>query len=89
VLTITAQPRAAAASVQASAQPRSPSLPPWWDGRSTIHNDRKCVGSSRVAGLSGFIVGPKNTSRIQTNRISTVPLTGLRNSAPVTAPTAR
>src|SRR6266567_3219921 len=50
VLTITAQPRAAAARVQVSAQPRSPSRPPWWDGRSTIHNDRKWVGSNQRAG---------------------------------------
>lgn len=81
---------ASAPTVHTNAQPRSPSRPPCRDGRSTIHSVTKWVGSQRVAARSGDPrPGPKNTSMIQMNRISTVPLTGLRTSTPTTAPMAR
>jgi hypothetical protein len=86
----TAHATARAAAVQVSAMPRSPSRPPWRDGRSTIHSVTKWVGSPRVAIRSvPLMLGPKNTSMIHTNRIRTVPLTGLRTSAPTAAPMAR
>ena len=68
--TATTQATATAATVQASAQPRSPGRPPCPEGRSTIHRVTKWVGSTRVATWSAApMAGPKNTSRIQTNSI--------------------
>ena len=78
-----------AATVQATAQPRSAARSLCPDGRSTIHRVTKWVGSPRVASRSTApIAGPKNTSKIHTNSTMTVPLTGLPTKAPTMAPIA-
>jgi hypothetical protein len=55
-----------------------------------IHMVRKWVGNTRPAGRADEPkTGPNMTSTSQAKRISTVPLTGLATSAPITAPMAR
>src|SRR6266700_8420254 len=77
----------AAPSVQASAQPRSPTRPAWLEGRSVIHMVRKWVGNTRPAGRVGEPkTGPNMTSVIHTKKISTVPFTGLATRVPISAP---
>lgn len=75
------------ATTQVTLIPSSPSQPACPDGVSASHKDTKCVGNTRVTGLSAEDrVGPKKMSRIQMNMTVTVPLTGSRTTLPAAAP---